>query len=62
MTVEIMLSQEEKETLQNAFDILESYFSECIRHGSTRTKLMEKTHIAYSQLDSFLLEYEDIYE
>lgn len=62
MIVEVMLSEEEKDTLQDAFDILETYFAECITHESTRTKLMEKAHNAYSQLDNFLLEYEDIYE
>ena len=58
----IVLSREELEIINKAYEILCDFTAESIRVKDRQTELKDKAQNAYNYIDDFLCEYADIYE
>lgn len=58
----VILSKEELETINKAYEILYDYTAESIRVEDSQDGLRDKARDAYNYIDCFLCEYADVYE
>lgn len=58
----VILSKEDLETINNAFEILEDFHANSIRVSDPLELLRTNAQIAYQAIDNFLLEYSEQYE
>lgn len=58
----VILSKEDLETINNAFEILEDFHANSIRVSDPLELLRMNAQTAYQAIDNFLLEYSEQYE
>lgn len=58
----VILTQEELDAINRAWEILENYHAESIRVDDSQVDIRDKAHDAYEYIDLFLLAYSNVYE
>ena len=58
----VVLSKEELEVINKAYEILCDYTAESIRVADSQVGLKDKAQDAYNYIDYFLCEYAEVYE